>query len=104
MVQLCLHPLLELVHHRFALFLVKNQPVQGAEFPFLDLGLEAVNLPQTFDEVAGGLGKALLQVDEISTRVQQAITNQGLKVLGLIAGKRITHLERLGQVSRSILE
>lgn len=54
---------MELVHHRLALFLVKVQPFQGGELPFLGLGLKAVNLPQAFDDVAAFLGKALPHVD-----------------------------------------
>ena len=92
MVHLCLHPLPESVHHRFALFLVKGRPFQGGEFPFLGLGLKAVNLPQAFDDLAGFLRKVLIHVDEVSSCVE--------KTVALKMGWATTRTIRAGVLSR----
>jgi hypothetical protein len=104
LLDLLLHPFLEIVHHRLAVRLVKSQAVQVREFLLLGEGIEPIHLAQAFNDLAAFLREVLDHVHKLAPSVQEAVTQQRVELFGFVAREGIAHLHGLVQSNCPALE
>ena len=72
-VELLTHPLMEFLHDRSALFLVKGQPLGGGKLLFPALVVIAIDGAQAFEHMAAFLRKIIHHLDEVPPAMRQTM-------------------------------
>ena len=98
------HPLVQPLQHWLAVLLVEAQSLCIGKMALLSLGLIMINLAQALDHLAALLRKARHHVHKMAPTVAQAVAEDRLKLLGFIAGQRVTHVKGLAQRPRPTFE